>query len=89
MGEVGDEGPQFHVEIGAYARDKGIEHLLTLGELAQHASSAFGPKAQHFDNIESINQAAETLVSAGTTALVKGSRFMKMERVVQHLVNPT
>ncbi|GAB3539946.1 UDP-N-acetylmuramoyl-tripeptide--D-alanyl-D-alanine ligase [Noviherbaspirillum agri] len=89
MGEVGDEGPQFHVEIGTYARDKGIEHLLTLGELAQHASTAFGPRAQHFDNVESINQAAEALVSAGTTALVKGSRFMKMERVVQHLVNPT
>ncbi|WP_136413214.1 UDP-N-acetylmuramoyl-tripeptide--D-alanyl-D-alanine ligase [Herbaspirillum sp. ST 5-3] len=87
MGEVGDEGPQFHVEIGAYARDKGIEHLLTLGELACHASAAFGSAARHFDNIESINQAAESLVSAGTTALVKGSRFMKMERVVQHLVN--
>ncbi|HJV83554.1 UDP-N-acetylmuramoyl-tripeptide--D-alanyl-D-alanine ligase [Noviherbaspirillum sp.] len=87
MGEVGDEGPQFHVEIGAYARDQGIEHLLTLGELARHASAAFGPAARHFDNIESINQAAESLVSAGTTALVKGSRFMKMERVVQHLVN--
>ncbi|HJV88038.1 MAG TPA: UDP-N-acetylmuramoyl-tripeptide--D-alanyl-D-alanine ligase [Noviherbaspirillum sp.] len=87
MGEVGDEGPQFHVEIGAYAREKGIEHLLTLGELARHASAAFGSPAQHFDAIDAINQAAERLVSSGTTALVKGSRFMKMERVVQHLVN--
>ncbi len=87
MGEVGDEGPQFHVEVGAYARDKGIEHLLTLGQLAQHASGEFGARAQHFEDIESINRAALDLVSAGTTALVKGSRFMKMERVVQHLVN--
>ncbi len=86
MGEVGDEGPQFHVEIGAYARDQGIEHVLTLGGLARHASSAFGAGARHFDDIESIKQAAEALVSADTTALVKGSRFMKMERVVQHLV---
>jgi UDP-N-acetylmuramoyl-tripeptide--D-alanyl-D-alanine ligase len=89
MGEVGDEGPQFHVEIGAYAHDKGIEHLLTLGELARHASAAFGARARHFDDIGAISQAAETLVSSGTTALVKGSRFMKMERVVQHLVNQT
>jgi UDP-N-acetylmuramoyl-tripeptide--D-alanyl-D-alanine ligase len=89
MGEVGDEGPQFHVEIGAYARDKGVEHLLTLGELARHASAAFGARARHFDDIGAISQAAETLVSSGTTALVKGSRFMKMERVVQHLVNQT
>lgn len=87
MGEVGDEGPQFHDEIGAYARDSGIEHLLTLGELAKHASAAFGKSAQHFTDIESINRVAEALVTAGTTALVKGSRFMKMERVVQHLVN--
>jgi len=89
MGEVGDEGPQFHVEVGNYARDKGIEHLLTLGQLARHASSAFGPGATHFEEIATINQAADALVTAGTTALVKGSRFMKMERVVQHLVNTT
>lgn len=89
MGEVGDEGPQFHVEIGNYARDSGIEHLLTLGTLAKHASDAFGKGATHFDDIDSINQAAEAMTTAGTTALVKGSRFMKMERVVQHLVNQT
>lgn len=88
MGEVGDEGPQFHAEIGAYARARGIEHLLALGELSRHASSAFGEGGRHFEDIDSIRQAAEALVSAGTTALVKGSRFMKMERVVQHLVNP-
>lgn len=89
MGEVGDEGPQFHVEIGNYARDSGIEHLLTLGTLARHASEAFGKGASHFDDIDSISQAAEAMITAGTTALVKGSRFMKMERVVQHLVNTT
>ena len=87
MGEVGDQGPQFHEEIGAYARDRGIEHLLTLGQLARHASAAFGARAQHFDDIAAINHAAEALVATDTTALVKGSRFMKMERVVQHLVN--
>ena len=87
MGEVGDEGPQFHVEIGNYARDSGIEHLLTLGALATHASGAFGKGAAHFDDIDSIIKATEGLVTAGTTALVKGSRFMKMERVVQHLVD--
>jgi UDP-N-acetylmuramoyl-tripeptide--D-alanyl-D-alanine ligase len=87
MGEVGDQGPQFHVEIGDYARQRGIEHLLTLGQLAAHASSAFGSGARHFDDIDAINQAAEALVSTGTTALVKGSRFMKMERVIRHLVD--
>jgi UDP-N-acetylmuramoyl-tripeptide--D-alanyl-D-alanine ligase len=87
MGEVGDEGPQFHAEIGAYAKERGIEHLLVLGELAQHASAAFGEHATHFTDIEAINRAAETLVGPATTVLVKGSRFMKMERVVRHLVD--
>jgi UDP-N-acetylmuramoyl-tripeptide--D-alanyl-D-alanine ligase len=85
MGEVGNEGPQFHAEIGAYARERGIEHLLTLGQLAHHTSAAFGEPARHFDDIEAINRAAETLAGADTTVLIKGSRFMKMERVVRHL----
>jgi UDP-N-acetylmuramoyl-tripeptide--D-alanyl-D-alanine ligase len=89
MGEVGDEGPQFHREIGAYAKQRGIDRLLTMGELARDAVAAFGAGAAHFDNIDAINQAAEALAAAGTTMLVKGSRFMKMERVVRHLVEPS
>jgi UDP-N-acetylmuramoyl-tripeptide--D-alanyl-D-alanine ligase len=85
MGEVGNEGRQFHIEIGAYARGRGIEHLLTLGELARHATDAFGGRARHHDDVEKLMQALDTLVTPQTTILVKGSRFMKMERVVQHL----
>ncbi|RJG05045.1 UDP-N-acetylmuramoyl-tripeptide--D-alanyl-D-alanine ligase [Noviherbaspirillum cavernae] len=87
MGEVGSEGRRFHEEIGAYARERGIEHLLTLGELARHTAGAFGTQARHFDDIGSLNQAADALATKGATTLVKGSRFMKMERVVQHLVS--
>jgi UDP-N-acetylmuramoyl-tripeptide--D-alanyl-D-alanine ligase len=87
MGEVGDEGPKFHDEIGAYARERGVERLLALGDLARYASQAFGTDAQHFDDIGGLNQAVEALVTRDTTVLVKGSRFMKMERVVGHLVN--
>lgn len=85
MGEVGQEGRQFHIEIGAYARGRGIENMLTLGELAQHASLAFGARARHCEDIATLQQAAEALAVAGATVLVKGSRFMKMERVVQQL----
>jgi len=88
MGEVGNDGPKFHEEIGAYARERGIEHLLALGELARHSTAAFGPQARHFDDISALNQAVEALVAKDATALVKGSRFMKMERVVQHIVDP-
>ena len=52
MGEVGHQGPQFHAEAGRYAKAKGIEQLLTLGELAQMAANAF-EGAQHFASVES------------------------------------
>ena len=85
MGEVGSEGRQFHTEIGAYARGRGIEHLFTLGELAIHTSGAFGARARHAKDMEELKQAVSTITTAETTVLVKGSRFMKMERLVQHL----
>jgi UDP-N-acetylmuramoyl-tripeptide--D-alanyl-D-alanine ligase len=85
MGEVGSEGRQFHVEIGAYARGRGIETMFTLGELAGNATSAFGARGRHFDNIDALNKAVEAAAVPQSTVLVKGSRFMKMERVVQHL----
>ena len=85
MGEVGSEGRKFHEEIGAYASGRGIDHLLTLGELAVSAANAFGARARHHDSLDTLNAAVSTLVAPHTTVLVKGSRFMRMERVVQHL----
>ncbi len=87
MGEVGDQGKQFHQEIGAYAAQRGITHLLTLGALAVDASAAFGGRGQHFSDIAALIAAVDLIMTPDVTVLVKGSRFMKMERVVQHLVN--
>jgi len=85
MGEVGSEGRKFHEEIGAYASGRGIDHLLTLGELAASAANAFGARARHHDSVDKLNEAVSALATPHTTVLVKGSRFMRMERVVQHL----
>ena len=85
MGEVGTEGIVFHREIGNYARESGIRLLLTLGDLAQEAALSFGDNAKHFDNIEEMQKALDACISPDSTALIKGSRFMKMERVVTHL----
>ncbi len=76
MGEVGDQGPQFHAEVGAHARARGIEVLLTLGEQAQ------GMGGRHFDGIDALNEAVRTQLPHSASVLVKGSRFMKMERVI-------
>ena len=77
MGEVGDQGPQFHAEVGAHARARGIDTLLTLGEQAQ------GMGGRHFDGIDVLNAAVRAELPAAASVLVKGSRFMKMERVIE------
>jgi UDP-N-acetylmuramoyl-tripeptide--D-alanyl-D-alanine ligase len=91
MGEVGSEGKAFHEEIGRYASECGMTHFFGLGELMQHATAAFNAAAgkgtaQYFTDIDALNQAVGKVVVPGSTVLVKGSRFMKMERVVQFLV---
>jgi UDP-N-acetylmuramoyl-tripeptide--D-alanyl-D-alanine ligase len=85
MGEVGAHGADFHAEIGRYARAAGIDRVLVLGELCTHAAAAFGEGAQHFGNIAALLAALEPCLGAGVAVLVKGSRFMRMERVVQAL----
>jgi UDP-N-acetylmuramoyl-tripeptide--D-alanyl-D-alanine ligase len=87
MGEVGSEGRRFHEEVGAQARRSDIEHLLSLGELAVHSASAFGSGATHFENMEDLMQMLNAILTPETTVLVKGSRFMQMERVIRQLVN--
>jgi UDP-N-acetylmuramoyl-tripeptide--D-alanyl-D-alanine ligase len=77
MGEVGDQGPQFHAEVGEHARARGIERLFTLGAQSQ----AMG--GRHFADIESLNVAVLAELPVASSVLVKGSRFMKMERVVE------
>lgn len=87
MGELGDAAAAFHAGIGITARQAGIEKLYALGELSRNAAREFGSAAQHFKSIDDLQAALETELEAGTTVLVKGSRFMKMERVVKYLVS--
>lgn len=86
MAEVGSQGAQFHAESGAYAKQKGIGALYVLGDLAQHAAAAFGEKARVFDAIEPLQAAVLADLSQVESVLVKGSRSMKMERVVQSIL---
>ncbi len=83
MGELGSESPAMHAEVGAYARAAGVHRLYTLGTMAEHAALAFGAGAQHCTTLEELVSQLEYVLAPGVTALVKGSRFMKMERVVQ------
>jgi UDP-N-acetylmuramoyl-tripeptide--D-alanyl-D-alanine ligase len=85
MGEVGDQGVAFHREVGDYARAAGIERLCGVGKLAQHAVAAFGPGGEHFAEVDALADAVRAALAPGLTILVKGSRFMRMERIVAAL----
>ena len=80
MGEVGEHGKKFHREVGEYARAKGVTQLLAMGEATRDTVAAFGTGARHFVAVEELLPQIEA-----KTILVKGSRFMKMERVVAAL----
>ena len=81
MGEVGDQGPACHAEVGAYAYEAGIAQCWTAGALCTHAAAAYGPGARHFDTTEALIAALGS-APACASVLVKGSRFMRMENVV-------
>lgn len=87
MGEVGDQGPAFHEEVGAYAKAQGVDHFWTVGELCRHAAGAYAG-SRHFDSVADL-VAALPQAPAARAVLVKGSRFMKMEQVVVALLSPT
>ncbi len=87
MGEVGEQGPAFHAEVGERARARGIHSLLALGELSREAVRAFGPGAWLALDVNALNaRVAEHVQRPGSLVLVKGSRFMRMERVVEALM---
>ena len=95
MAELGDNAVQFHQDIGAYAKSQGIDALYCLGEYSKAASEGFADKGFHFDTIEpllkvlqqTIKQQEQLGDKQTVTVLVKGSRSMQMERVVEALSN--
>ena len=83
MGELGAEAPAMHAAIGRTARAAGVDRLLALGDLSRETVAAFGAGAMHFERIEELLAELENSLTPDTTVLVKGSRFMQMERVVK------
>lgn len=82
MGELGEDAQQLHAASGEYAKAAGVSVLYTLGELSAGMSEAFGKAGQHFESVELLIEQLTKQLKERSTVLVKGSRFMKMERVV-------
>ncbi len=86
MGELGDTAASLHAELGGFARRAGVDRLLGLGKLSLEAVRSFGDGGTHFSDVAELLEVLRSLLDGSTTVLVKGSRFMRMERVVQGLI---
>lgn len=83
MAELGAEAAEYHVKAGRAARQAGVERLFAVGPLAREAARSFGRGARHFESRDALVEALEPVLEADVTLLVKGSRSMGMESVVQ------
>jgi UDP-N-acetylmuramoyl-tripeptide--D-alanyl-D-alanine ligase len=85
MDELGDTASAMHAAIGVFAKRAGVERLFALGDLSAEAVRGFGDGGAHFATIEELVAAIAGVLGRDTTLLIKGSRFMRMERVVEAL----
>ncbi len=88
MAELGLETVASHAGVGDYARRAGITRLFAMGEAARHAVDAFGGRGTWYGDAAQIADALAASLESGVTALVKGSRVNRLERVVERLVAP-
>jgi UDP-N-acetylmuramoyl-tripeptide--D-alanyl-D-alanine ligase len=86
MGELGAGAKAMHAEIGDYAKHAKLDGLFAIGELTEATVMALGATGWHFDTVDELTAEIDQRLAPNATVLVKGSRFMKMERVVEKLV---
>ena len=88
MAELGDETVASHAGVGDYARRAGVTRLFAMGAATRHAVDSFGARAGWYDDAAQLSEALAASLEPGVTALVKGSRVNRLERVVERLVVP-
>jgi len=86
MGELGENSEQLHFNVGITAKESGVNRLLATGQNSESAVKAFGDAATHFETHDELIKYVKTHMHSGVSILIKGSRYMKMERVVEALI---
>lgn len=87
MAELGEEQVELHRQVGEQARSLGVKHLLATGDLARHAVESFGEDAAFFTDRGQLVEQLQRGVSEQSVVLVKGSRSMRMEQIVDALLD--
>ncbi len=85
MGELGANADELHIDAGVYAKKTGVDCLYSFGKLAAKAAKEFGGNGFCYDKHEDMIDALREELSQDVTLLVKGSRSMHMENVVNAL----
>lgn len=87
MYELGVDTLNFHREIGEFAANEGLNLLLTVGDLAKGIAEAAGPIAHHFPSKQDLMAALPGLIQENDTILIKASRGMALDEVVEYLLD--
>lgn len=85
FGELGEDADAIHHQMGEQARNAGVERLFCVGEMSRLAARSFGEGAEHFNAVKSLQTKLEHILDADVTVLIKGSRFMNLDRLADSL----
>ena len=85
MAELGATAADIHRRAGELARQLGVHKLYAVGELSRNAVMGFGDGAHHYRSQEELVEALLIAMHSDMTVLVKGSRVMRMEKVVEKI----
>ncbi len=85
MLELGENSPDMHREIGRYARQKGVDLVLTAGELSRETARGAGDRGRHFESREALADSLSLFVKRGDCILVKASKSSHFETVSRAL----
>ncbi len=88
MAELGDDAPRLHREVGERVKKAGVSRLFAAGGLSRNTVNGFGGDGEWFSSVDALIAALAPALDADVKVLVKGSRFMRMERVVDALRRP-
>ena len=85
LAELGEDAEKMHAELGSLAYEKGIDVLLSCGDISRNSSGSFKKQAQHFEMRESLIDWLQSNTANNDFVLIKGSRSALMDQVVDAL----
>lgn len=85
FGELGIDNDEIHQQMGQQARESGVTRLMTVGVSSKIAAESFGEGAVHYEDIGVLQQQLQQQLSKDVTCLIKGSRFMQLNKLADQL----